>query len=342
MKERTTAIERVDARAPDETVIARAAAILRDGGLVAFPTETVYGLGANALDADAVARIFTAKGRPTGNPLIVHVADAASAARFASQWPAVAEQLATRFWPGPLTIVVRRTAAIPDVVTGGGETVGLRVPSHPVALALLRQAGLPIAAPSANRSERVSPTRAEHVQRSLGGRIELILDAGPTPGGLESTVVDVTGSDPVVFRPGPISREALEAAAGCPVSYCVPRRIDGVSRSPGMARRHYAPRARLRLCDGDTAELCRSRTRAGRSVGRIVRHPPATPEIEGVRSVVLPADSVAYAAKLYAALHDLDDAGVDEIVVELPPDRPEWFAIRDRLMRAESKSASDG
>src|SRR5579864_4916197 len=186
----------VDPQAPDAAAIAEAAALLRAGGLVAFPTETVYGLAANALSADAVSRIFAAKGRPAGNPVIVHVADAAGARALVDDWPAAAERLAERFWPGPLTLVLPRSRQVPDLVTAGGSTVGVRVPAHPVALALLHACGLPLAAPSANRSTRLSPTRAAHVLGDLGDRIDLLLDGGATPGGLESTVLDLTAAPP--------------------------------------------------------------------------------------------------------------------------------------------------
>ncbi len=192
----------VDPFSPEPERIARAAEVLRRGGLVAFPTETVYGLGANALDPNAVAGIFHAKGRPANNPVIVHVAEARDVLRVVADWPEIAERLAQRFWPGPLTLVLPKRAGVPDVVTAGGPTVAVRVPAHPVALALLRAVGVPIAAPSANRSTQLSPTRAEHVQRGLDGLIDLILDGGPTTGGLESTVLDVTTTPPRLLRPG--------------------------------------------------------------------------------------------------------------------------------------------
>src|SRR4051794_39087740 len=199
---------------PDPADVAVAAAVLHRGGLVAFPTETVYGLGANALDAAAVARIFAAKGRPATNPLIVHVAAAEHVWSVAADWPAVAARLAERFWPGPLTLVLPKAAAVPDAVTAGGPTVAVRVPAHPVALALLRAAGVPLAAPSANRSTELSPTTAGHVLHGLGGRIDLVLDAGPTAGGIESTVLDVTTNPPRLLRPGLVTPAMIEAVIG--------------------------------------------------------------------------------------------------------------------------------
>src|SRR5256714_6423360 len=226
--------------------IASAASVLRGGGLVAFPTETVYGLGANALDVNAVARIFAAKGRPAYNPLIVHIPDVVSARELVRDWSTQAERLAAKFWPGPLTLVMRKREIVPDVVTAGVDSVALRVPSHPVALALLCAVRLPLAAPSANRSTELSPTTAQHVARSLGGRIDLILDGGPTDVGIESTVVDLRGDRPVILRPGLIGARELEPLVrelGTPNE----THGDAPRPSPGMLDRHYAPRAPLVL-----------------------------------------------------------------------------------------------
>ena len=326
---------RVDPEAPAADAIATAADVLRAGGLVAFPTETVYGLGANALDAQAVAGIFAAKGRPSHNPLIVHVADAADADQLAGDWPAAARQLAERFWPGPLTLVVPTSPRIADLVTAGGSTVGLRVPAHPVALALLRAAGLPLAAPSANRSASLSPTRAEHVLAGLQGRIPLILDAGPTPGGIESTVLDVTQTPPGLLRPGLVPPAAIEAVVG-PI---VRQTAAGGQplRSPGLMQRHYAPRTALE-CVGDNGwQRVRHLRQQGLRVGWLTfgehehQHDPA-----GGVTLVMPTDPAAYAAELYAALHVLDCAGVERIVVALPPSGEAWLAVRDRLSRASA------
>src|SRR5262245_24196245 len=229
----------VDPLRPDPAAVARAAEVVRGGGLVAFPTETVYGLGALALDPAAVGHIFTAKGRPASNPLIVHVAEPGPH-DLAAAWPAAAARLAERFWPGPLTLVLTRTERVPDIVTAGGLTVALRMPAHPVALALLRAVGVPVAAPSANRSTRLSPTLAAHILDGLDGRIDLILDAGPTAGGLESTVLDLTTDPPRLLRPGLVTPAEIEAVVG-PVARSASTETAGPLPSPGMLARHYAP-----------------------------------------------------------------------------------------------------
>ncbi len=309
--------------------IAEAAALLRAGGVVAFPTETVYGLGANALDSAAVHRIYEAKGRPSYNPLIVHVADAAGARNLTARWPAAADRLAARWWPGPLTMVLRRAPSVPDAVTAGLDTVAIRVPAHPAARALLVATGLPLAAPSANRSGEVSPTQAAHVMRALGGRIPLILDGGPTAVGIESTVVDLSGDRPVLLRPGMVSAAELEAELGpLAVAGFVPD--GGAARpSPGMLDRHYAPRAALHLYSaGGTQAPPRG---PDDRVGAIVRGPVPAGVIRFVR---LPDEPAGYAQGLYQALHELDDAGATMILVEAPPPDSTWDAIRDRLRRA--------
>ena len=294
---------------PTSAALEESARVLAEGGLVAFPTETVYGLGANALDPAAVGRIFTAKGRPADNPVIVHVDDVASARRLARDWPSDAERLATAHWPGPLTLVVERAQEVPEVVTGGGDTVGLRVPDHPVALALLRAAALPIAAPSANRSESISPTTAQHVADSLGAFVEdlIVLEGGPCEVGIESTVVDVTGAAPRVLRPGHLRIEtASETADPVPDS--------GPARSPGQRARHYAPSKPLHLVDADRVE-------EERREGDVVLRLPDDPDEAGTR--------------LYAELRRLEaDASVTRILVVRPPGAPAWEAIRDRLQRA--------
>jgi L-threonylcarbamoyladenylate synthase len=323
-----------DARATD-AAITRAADLLRRGGLVAFPTETVYGLGASALDPAAVARIFTAKGRPSNNPLIVHLAGAGEVARVAADWPEAAALLAQRFWPGPLTLVLPRGPAVPDAVTAGGPTVAVRVPAHPVARALLVAAGVPLAAPSANRSNRLSPTLAEHVLRDLGGRIDLILDGGPTAGGIESTVLDLTTRPPRLLRPGLIAPAELEAVLG-PVAR--PQPADAQTQalpSPGMLARHYAPRTLLECVVDGRARVEELRA-AGVRVGWVTCGAPEGPDLPDVLVVPLPADPAAYAAQLYAALHRLDDASLERIVVTGPPDGEEWLGVRDRLRRASS------
>lgn len=318
---------------PEETSLAidEAAAVLVRGGLVAIPTETVYGLAAVAIDPDAVRRIFEAKGRPPRNPLIVHVADIDAARTLARTWPPAAERLARRFWPGPLTVVVTKREIVPDVVTAGGDTVAIRCPAHPVARRLLERLGRPIAAPSANVSLSVSPTTAEHVAESLGERVELILDAGPCDRGIESTVVDCTTSPPRILRPGPIGRADVEAAIGETVV------VDGgateaILRSPGLTGRHYAPRAPLELST-NASKRAAELEGAGRRVGLVTRGPALANEGPLVVRT-LPDDPDGFARGLYAALHDLDAAGVDAIVVEMPPQDEAWLAVLDRLRRA--------
>jgi L-threonylcarbamoyladenylate synthase len=329
----TTEILRVDPSHPEPGPLARAAEVLRRGGLVAFPTETVYGLGANALDADAVSRIFAAKGRPANNPVIVHVENAAQAQGIAASWPEAAARLAQRFWPGPLTLVLPKSPRVPDVVTAGGPTVAVRVPAHPVALALLRTSGLPVAAPSANRSTQLSPTTAEHVLHGLEGRIDLLLDGGPTTGGLESTVLDLTATPPRLLRPGLVAPAEIEALLG-PVVRPSPPAERGPLPSPGMLPLHYAPRTPLECVEGSERERVEERLAAGLRVGWLTFAP--TPERPGLRVVVMPKEPAAYASSLYATLHTLDALGLDRIIVDLPPDREEWLAVRDRLRRASS------
>jgi L-threonylcarbamoyladenylate synthase len=316
-----------------DAAIEQAANILRRGGLVAFPTETVYGLGANALDAAAVARIFEAKGRPATNPIIVHIANASQVPQVATAWPAIAAKLAERFWPGPLTLVLPKHANVPDIVTAGGPTVAVRVPVHPIAHALLEAVQLPIAAPSANRSSEISPTTAEHVRKALDGRIDMILDGGPCPGGLESTVLDVTTDPPRLLRPGLVTPEQIESVIG-PIQRAA--RVDATRplASPGLLDRHYAPQARLELADDDGRARVIELARSDESIGWLTW--PDVPPVPDVTRIDLPREPVGYAAGLYAALHALDAAGVQRIVVAKPPESDNWLAIRDRLRRASS------
>jgi L-threonylcarbamoyladenylate synthase len=323
----------VDVLRPDLERIAQAATVIREGGLVAFPTETVYGLGANALDPAAVERVFEAKGRPPYNPLIVHVASASQARRLVTSWPPTAAALAERFWPGPLTLVLPKASKVPDRVTAGLPTVAVRVPAHPVALALLEAAGLPIAAPSANPFAGLSPTTAEHVRRGLGEAVDLILDAGPTTVGIESAVVDLSGPRPALLRPGSIPPEELESLLG---DLDRPELGGSVPRpAPGMLERHYAPHAKLQLYPSaarrQVAADARRAMEAGRRVGALVREPLETPLH---RTIPMPGSPAAYARRLYAALHELDQAGCDLVLVEEAPDDPAWAGIRDRLTRA--------
>jgi len=344
----------VDPHHPDPEVLAEAAARLRRGDLVAFPTETVYGLGANALDARAVERIYAAKGRPAWNPVIAHVADLEQAQRLARRWPDTAQALAEAFWPGPLTLVVPRADTVPDVVTAGGDAVGLRVPDHPVALALLKTAQVPVAAPSANRFTHVSPTTAAHVLRSLGDRAPLVLDGGTCRVGIESTVVDCTSADVVILRPGMLGREVLQDAVqslGVVVRHAAPRHVahdvtspavGDVPRAPGMADRHYAPRADVWLFDPSQREeiasalALRAEARNVSDVVALLRtgawqQPTPVP----MHQQLLPDDPARYAASLYAALHEADARDSALILLEAPPaDDPAWEAVRDRVRRA--------
>jgi L-threonylcarbamoyladenylate synthase len=320
-------------RTADANAIRDAAAVLRAGGLVAFPTETVYGLGANALDAKAVARIFEAKGRPATNPVIVHVASVEQVSALTSSWPAAAEKLAAQFWPGPLSLVVARAATVPGVVTAGGPTVAVRCPAHPVARELIREAGFPLAAPSANRSAEVSPTRAEHVLKSLNGRIDFVLDGGPCPGGIESTVVDVTGPLPRLLRPGLITVPMLENVVGRVETVTI---RESIARSPGQMAKHYSPRATVLLAasNADAAKWCGTLRDVGFTTGWLSFGEAP----DAARS--MPTDPERYAACLYDELHRLDAMAFDRIVVTLPPDDANWAAIRDRLTRAACEQDS--
>jgi L-threonylcarbamoyladenylate synthase len=330
-----TKVIRVDAANPEVGAIAEAADALRRGRLVAFPTETVYGLGANALDSDAVTRVFTAKGRPSNNPLIVHVASIEQARQLAAEWPKTAELLAAHFWPGPLTLVVKRGTQVPDIVTAGGPTVGLRIPAHSVALALLQAVALPLAAPSANRSSYLSPTRAEHVLRGLDGRFDLLLDAGPTAGGLESSVLDATVWPSRLLRPGLISPAQIETLVG-PIQRSSPLAVSPKEPlpSPGMLSRHYAPRATLECVEGDSSARVEELCRQGARVGWLTLAGQKKSQHAGLTIVEMPPFPADYAGRLYAALHDLDQAGVERIIATMPPETEEWLAIRDRLRRA--------
>ena len=325
----------IDSEAPDVSAIEEAAEILRRGELVAFPTETVYGLGANALDASAVARIFAAKGRPSYNPLIVHVPNEGAARELVSEWPERASRLARAFWPGPLTMVLRKRAIVPDIVTAGLDSVALRVPAHPVALALLRATDLPLAAPSANRSMALSPTSARHVARSLGDRVELILDAGPTAVGIESTVVDLRGSQPSILRPGLLGAREIEPVIG---ALAAPNEHagDAARPAPGMLDRHYAPRAELRLfATEDASSMAREAAALAARGARVAMLAIEAGVTDGSTEVVrMPPDPARYAQRLYAALHDLDEAAYDVVFVERVPDGDAWAGVRDRLERA--------
>jgi L-threonylcarbamoyladenylate synthase len=305
--------------------IARAARILRSGGLVAFPTETVYGLGADASSASAMAKLYAVKRRPADHPVIVHFASADAAFGWAREVPESARKLAKAFWPGPLTLVLKRSQKAQDFVTGGQDTVGLRLPSHPLARELLQLFGRGVAAPSANRFGRVSPTTAAHVRADLGADVDLVLEGGPTEVGIESTIVDLSGAAPVLLRPGRISRQELEQALGTSV-------LDKGTASPrhsGGLERHYAPRTPARLVPA--YDLDKEIARLKEKVAVLAFSRPDERVEYWLR---MPRDPHAYAQKLYGALRELDGAGCDEILVEAPPEAPEWAAVRDRLLRA--------
>ncbi|MFG2340471.1 L-threonylcarbamoyladenylate synthase [Streptomyces yangpuensis] len=319
------------------TDIESAAGVLRAGGLVALPTETVYGLGANAEDPVAVARIFQVKGRPPTHPLIVHIAAADRLDDWVVEVPATARLLAEHFWPGPLTLVLRRGHRVPLEATGGLETVAVRVPDHPVALALLSAFGGGITAPSANRFGSVSPTTADHVRAELGDAVDFVLDGGSCQVGVESTIVDVTGTTPSILRPGGLTREDLEAVLGHPVA--VPSASD--VRVPGRHPSHYAPRARVVLVEPEKvvaeAELAQD---AGHRVGVLL--PPSLTDaaVKAHAVVALPASPDAYAHGLYGFLRELDRQGCDLIVASLPVEEGLGLAIANRLRRAAGPRSS--
>jgi L-threonylcarbamoyladenylate synthase len=303
----------------------KAVSILRAGGLVAFPTETVYGLGADATNPSAIEKIFAAKGRPSTNPLIVHVADTATAQRYTTAWPPAASRLSSAFWPGPLTLVLPKAPSIAPRVTATLSTVGLRVPNHPLALKLLRAFDGPLAAPSANRSTRISPTTAAHVRAELKDEVDLILDGGPCTVGIESTVLDLTVNPPAILRPGAISREQIQSIIG-PVSLApVTKDSSTPAPSPGQHEIHYAPRTPAFRFDPSQ--------RRAIPIGRVAVV-TLDPRIESEVVIHMPATPHEYARRLYSVLRDLDGLNLPAIYIELPPDKPEWLAVRDRLRRA--------
>ena len=310
---------------PTQVEIDHAAELMRAGKLVAFPTETVYGLGAHAMDDAAVGRIFEAKGRPNTSPVIVHVSSIEMAKSVVAEWPEQAQQLAEAFWPGPLTLVLTKRPEVPAVVTAGLDTVGVRMPSHPVAQALIKAAQVPIAAPSANRFTQLSPTTAEHVRQGLATRVDYILDGGTCPVGIESTVLSLAGSAPVLLRPGGVSRAQIEAVIG-PVS-AQSESVGEAHPSPGMHARHYSPQTRLLLvCDGKVPT-------DGRGAYLQLSVPP---ERGASKCIAMPTNAAEYASHLYRTLHELDGENYDWIAVDFPVDTPEWEAVRDRLKRAAS------
>jgi L-threonylcarbamoyladenylate synthase len=320
-----------------QAAVHRAADLLRAGDVVALPTETVYGLGANAFDAKAVSRIFEIKGRPAHNPIIVHVANLEMAQTCVSRWPSMAEKLAHAFWPGPLTLVLPRSKQIPHLLTAGGPTVGVRWPSHPFIQAVIRECGFPLAAPSANLSNRLSPTNAAHVQKFLGNKIHLIVDGGQSQVGIESTVLDLTATPPRLLRPGMIHEQALLAVTGeLTLGF---GDSEEILKSPGQLRKHYSPKAKLMVLSWQSDEDLRSQIsnlKSEISNSQIIAHTHIPSGHDFARVSVIPHDPEAFARALYAELHQCDETGADLIIVEAVPETDEWRAIADRLKRAAS------
>lgn len=310
--------------------IQQAAELLHQGKLVAIPTETVYGLGADASNPEAVVKIFKAKGRPADHPLIVHLAYASQMKDWAEPVPDAALRLASEFWPGPLTMVLNKKAWVPMAVTGGQKTVALRVPDNPVALWLLRVFGGGIAAPSANRFGRISPTLASHVAEELGDAVDCILDGGPCTVGVESTIIDLTDSQPTILRPGRITRTQLEAVLQTPVALKSQHKI----RAPGMLASHYAPNTPAFLCAAETLPtLLDERQNQGQQVG-VLSLSPELSNLPCRHLLRLPEKAEDYEVALYGALRELDQFQLDSILVEQPPDQEEWMAVNDRLSKA--------
>jgi L-threonylcarbamoyladenylate synthase len=310
--------------------ITRAVATLRAGGLVAFPTETVYGLGADASNEAAIKKVFAAKGRPHDHPLIVHIASAAQLKDWAREIPSAAHTLAKKFWPGPLTLILKRAAHVSSLVTGGQDTVALRVPAHPLAQALLSEFGGGVVGPSANRFGHVSATTATHVREEFGDAVDYVLDGGACEVGIESTIVDLSGGEPVLLRPGVITVTQIEVTLG--VALAAPNAQS--PRAPGTLEKHYAPRTPVMLVEADLIdELARSFTRQGKRVAVLARN-ARQPVINTVTWIAAPEAPAGYAHDLYANLRALDRAGCDVMLVEAPPLAMAWMAVRDRLGRA--------
>jgi L-threonylcarbamoyladenylate synthase len=339
-----------------QSAVRQAVALLRAGEVIALPTETVYGLAANALDEKAVAKIFRIKNRPANNPIIVHIASIEMAKRCVTAWPDRTEKLARAFWPGPLTLVLPAAKEIPGLVTAGGKTVGVRWPGHPLIQAVIRECGFPLAAPSANSFSRVSPTTAEHVRKQLGDKISLIVDGGQSQVGIESTVLDLTVSPPQVLRPGMIHPESLAAVVG---NIQQPTPTNSVSastrqgrcreqaaktrqpklKSPGLLKKHYSPKARLFVLSWrDDADLNSQLSTLNSQLldCHVIAHTLIPSAEHFARVSVIPHDAGAFARAIYAELHRCDEAGAGLIVVETPPESPEWSGIADRLRRASA------
>jgi L-threonylcarbamoyladenylate synthase len=347
-KKKGTLWIKVDHRKPQIDAIRTAADVIRRGGLVAFPTETVYGLGANALDSKAVAGIFKAKGRPADNPMIVHIASRKDLHRLSEGISHDAEKLAARFWPGPLTLIVKRSNIVPNITVAGLDTVGVRMPSNKIALALIRESGVPIAAPSANRTGKPSPTTAQHVIDDLAGRIDVVLDGGPTRVGVESTVIDMTKRVPQILRPGGTSFEELKAALGevmlHPATFSEKRATLLRARAPGMKHRHYAPKAEMILVEGDPdkvvkriKELVAVSLADGKKVG-ILATEESISSYDGdvLRSLGSRNNLGEVARNLFRLLREFDEEEVDIIIAEGVPPRGLGLAVMNRLRRAAS------
>lgn len=339
----TTQILPAQSKSDFEYAVKKAAAILRAGKVAALPTETVYGLAANAWSAESVRRIYAVKKRPPTNPLILHIASQAMLRQCVREWEETAERLAQRFWPGPLTLVVLRSPQIPDEVTAGGDTVAVRWPSHPLMQAVIQECGFPLAAPSANLSNQLSPTQARHVLAQLNGAVPLIVDGGDSSVGIESTVVDLLSCPPKVLRPGMLHINALRAA-GLYAERKVRKKErrssrPSIVRSPGMAKRHYSPKARLivaRWTNQTALEQIVNRASRKRNAVSILAH-DAVAKTDGFAHVsILPQKAAAYAQSMFAQLHACDNAGSEIILVQAPPEDAEWDGIWDRLKRASS------
>jgi L-threonylcarbamoyladenylate synthase len=334
------AVEILSTHTPElfQQAVRRAVELLRAGEVVALPTETVYGLAANALDEKAVAKIFQIKGRPAHNPIIVHVASNEMAKHCVKIWPELAGSFSKSFWPGPLTLVLPRAEQIPEIVTAGGATVGIRWPSHPFMQAVIRECGFPLAAPSANLSNQISPTNAEHVRAQLGAKIPLIVDGGQSQVGIESTVLDLTVSPPRILRPGMIHTESLAAVGGeIQNSKSRIQSPETALRSPGLLAKHYSPQAKLMVLAWRDERELRSQLSVFNfqlSTTHVIAHTQIPAGFDAATVSVIPHDAEAFARALYAELHRCDAAGAKLIVVEAPPDLPAWSGIADRLRRA--------
>jgi L-threonylcarbamoyladenylate synthase len=331
-----TTVLNIETTAHFETAASESVRLLKQGQLVALPTETVYGLAANAFNPAAVQSIYKVKGRPPQNPIIIHISSLAMARACLAAWPSSAEILARQFWPGPLTLVLPKSTLIPDIVTAGGQTVGVRFPLHPFTRRVIELCDFPLAAPSANPANQVSPTAAHHVLQSLGGKIPLIVDAGPTSVGIESTVLDLSGELPVVLRPGMISARQIAAALDAKVSIATSSE-PGPLKSPGQLHKHYSPRARLLVTawnnDSELARIAQATVTPAKQI-HVITHEHIPHSNPFARIAIIPHDAEAYARAIYAELHRSDELGAALILVELPPSGEEWDGIRDRLLRA--------